>query len=134
MHFLGWQAIQSQSPTYDEPVHLTAGYSYWKTGDFRYNGYHHPVLGEMWCALPLLFLNPILPRHHSAWINQTWAPSDQYVFADVFVYKNRVSHDRLLSSGRVMQLVLSLILGGLLLVAGLKLALNTIPLQVAHWR
>ncbi|MBI4527425.1 MAG: glycosyltransferase family 39 protein [Deltaproteobacteria bacterium] len=44
------------SPTVDEPVHLFAGYSYLKWGDFRANP-EHPPLAKLLAATPLLFLN-----------------------------------------------------------------------------
>src|SRR5437016_11554248 len=50
-------ATEDKSPTFDEPAHLTAGYSYWLTNDFRLN----PVNGSLpmrWAALPLLFSRP----------------------------------------------------------------------------
>jgi len=37
----------------DEPIHLFAGYSYLKWGDFRTNP-EHPPFAKMWAALPLL--------------------------------------------------------------------------------
>src|SRR6266498_5706938 len=76
--YLGLGSIRQFAPTYDEPVHLTAGYVYWKTGDYRFNGYHHPPLAEMWAAFPLLFLNPTLPVQRPEWINQEWRAKDQY--------------------------------------------------------
>jgi len=42
-----------KSPTMDEPIHLFAGYSYLKWGDFRTNP-EHPPFAKMWAALPLL--------------------------------------------------------------------------------
>jgi hypothetical protein len=48
-------AIQ-KSPTYDEPVHLFAGYAYLKWGDFRINP-EHPPLAKVLAALPLLTLD-----------------------------------------------------------------------------
>ena len=42
-----------KSPAFDEIAHLTAGYSYWLTGDYRL----HPengVLPQRWASLPLL--------------------------------------------------------------------------------
>jgi len=42
-----------KSPTVDEPIHLFAGYSYLKWGDFRANP-EHPPLAKLWAALPLL--------------------------------------------------------------------------------
>jgi hypothetical protein len=46
-----------KSPTYDEAVHLFAGYSYLKWGDFRVNP-EHPPLAKMLAAVPLLVLEP----------------------------------------------------------------------------
>src|SRR5215475_11787082 len=48
-------AALRKSPTYDEPVHLFAGYSYLKWGDFRVNP-EHPPLAKILAALPLLAL------------------------------------------------------------------------------
>ncbi|MCB4755642.1 MAG: hypothetical protein LHV69_01175 [Elusimicrobia bacterium] len=109
--YLGMGPLRDFSPTYDEPVHLTAGYVYWKTGDTRYNGYHHPPLAEMWAAIPLLFMNPLIPKGHPAWLKQEWLPVDQYRFADRFLYSNRVSAEDLVAAGRKMQLLLSVLLG-----------------------
>jgi hypothetical protein len=75
------------------------------------NGFHHPPFAEMWAALPLLFQNPTIPKQHLAWIEQRWNPLAQYQFADTFLYKNTVSADRLMSNGRWMQVLLSLLLG-----------------------
>lgn len=113
--YLALPAITAFSPTYDEPVHLTAGVATWKTGDYRFNGYHHPAFGEMWPAIPVVFLNPIVPTQDPAWIRHQWSPKDQYAFANTFLYRNRVSPDRMMAWGRGMQLVLSCV-GGLLIV------------------
>src|SRR6516225_6580206 len=48
----GWQFIRSNSQTFDEAVHLTAGYSYLATGDFRLNAEHPPLIKQL-CALPV---------------------------------------------------------------------------------
>lgn len=104
---LGRTAIKPFSATFDEPVHLTAGYAYWKAGNVAFNGFHHPPFGEMWAALGILTLNPILPAQRVEWARQEWNPFDQYSFADSFVYKNRVGADVLMEAGRRMQLILS---------------------------
>ncbi len=46
-------AFLQKSPTTDEPIHLFAGYSYLKWGDFRANP-EHPPLAKIWATLPLL--------------------------------------------------------------------------------
>src|SRR3989440_10525633 len=47
-------AVNTKSPTFDEPQHLTAGYSYWVTSDFRLDP-ENGNLPALWAALPLLF-------------------------------------------------------------------------------
>src|ERR1051326_8727892 len=52
-----WMAVtaaNTKSPRFDEPQHLTAGYSYWVTKDFRLDP-ENGNLPAMWAALPLLF-------------------------------------------------------------------------------
>jgi len=120
--YLGGTAIRSFAPTYDEPVHLTSGYVYWTTGDYRMNGLNHPAWGEMWPALPLLFMNPQLPLSHPSWLIQRWKSNEIYQFADVFFFKNNVSPDRMMEAGRWMQLCLSVVLGLVLAWGALRVA------------
>src|ERR1700719_4853277 len=40
-------AVNTKSPTFDEPQHLTAGYSYWVTNDFRLD-YENGNLPQRW--------------------------------------------------------------------------------------
>jgi hypothetical protein len=49
-------ASLQKSPTYDEPVHLFAGYAYLRWSDFRINP-EHPPLAKMLAALPLVAMN-----------------------------------------------------------------------------
>lgn len=64
--FLGIFALQGvahlldKSPTFDEPVHLSAGFSYLTRGDYRMNVEHPPLIKHI-AALPLLFfdLSPV---------------------------------------------------------------------------
>ena len=48
-------AVRQKSPTFDETLHLFAGYSYLKWGDFGINA-EHPPLAKLVAALPLLAL------------------------------------------------------------------------------
>src|SRR5438045_7834256 len=58
---LSISALFLKSPTYDEPMHLFAGYSYIRWGDFRANT-EHPPLVKIWAALPLLTMKIEDPR------------------------------------------------------------------------
>lgn len=53
---LSLSASLQKSPTTDETLHLVAGYSYLKWGDFRFNP-EHPPLAKILAALPLLGLD-----------------------------------------------------------------------------
>lgn len=46
-------SVRQNSQTFDESVHLYAGYSYWKRGDFGINPEHPPFI-KLVAALPLL--------------------------------------------------------------------------------
>ena len=49
-------AVRQKSPTFDETLHLFAGYAYLKWGDFGINP-EHPPLAKIVAALPLLTLH-----------------------------------------------------------------------------
>jgi len=102
-----------RSATWDEPMHLTAGYMALVEGDHRVDPSHPPFL-RMWAALPLL----VLPRPaiDTAAIDRVSAPqwsSQAYEFARRFLYVDNDA-DRLLSAGRFMVVLLGVALGILL--------------------
>jgi hypothetical protein len=92
--------IRDSSPTYDEPVHLSAGYTDLVDGRYRLNVLDHPPLGEMWAALPLLALRPDRFSAHPAWLDGA-----VYHFGDVFLYRNRVPAALLLGTARAWTLI-----------------------------
>jgi hypothetical protein len=49
--------------TFDEPAHLAAGLSYWRTGDFYALNSEHPPLFKLLCALPLVWMNVSLSSY-----------------------------------------------------------------------
>ena len=55
-YLLSLTAALEKAPTYDESMHLFAGYSHLKWGDFRVNP-EHPPLAKALAALPLLAIN-----------------------------------------------------------------------------
>src|SRR5688572_16485984 len=50
-------SFSRRSATWDEPIHLTAGYVALVDGDHRVDPTHPPFL-RMWAALPLLTMGP----------------------------------------------------------------------------
>jgi hypothetical protein len=103
---LGLDTIFHLSPTYDEPLHLASGYSYLRTANYYLNIYDHPPFAEMLAALPLIFMKPVLLTQHPSWMNY-----QQYSFANLFLYHNRIDAERMLNTGRIMILLLSCLLG-----------------------
>jgi hypothetical protein len=107
---LGRALIRASGPTYDEPVHLAAGYTDLVDGRYRLNVLDHPPLGEMWAALPLLGRR--LDRFSS---HPSWEQGQVYHFGDLFLYHNRVSSEVLLDAARTWNLVtLTLLVAGCL--------------------
>lgn len=91
-----------ETATWDEPVHLTAGYSYWITGTYRMAP-ENPPLAKMICALPLyLFYHPVLDTSSPHWLG-----SDFVYFANLFLYRNTTGPDVLLFSARLMNIALT---------------------------
>lgn len=94
-----------ESQTIDEGVHLSAGFSYLKTGDFRLNPEHPPLIKEL-AALPLLFTPVKFPIN-----DQTWQHWNQYQLGKVFLYHNVFSARTILFLGRLPIMLISLLLG-----------------------
>lgn len=112
---LGLGQIRASSATYDEPVHLAAGYTDLVSGRYRLNAMDHPPLAEMWAAAPLLLLRPnTFPAHPD------WLSARVYHYGDLFLYHNRVSAEKLLGWARLWNLatLTALLAGALVLWAG----------------
>ena len=61
-------AADKKSPIFDEPAHLTAGYSYWSKNDFRLDP-ENGNFANRWAALPLLLARPaFVPLTDRGWI------------------------------------------------------------------
>src|SRR5262245_12656295 len=74
-------SLREKSGTFDELVHLPAGYSYLATGDFHLNP-EHPPLVKVLSAIPLLFLHPKMDLE-----DWTWKEGDQSRFGVKFLYE-----------------------------------------------
>lgn len=104
-----------KSATWDEPIHLTAGYVALARHDYRVDPSHPPFL-RMWAALPLrLMYRPSLDASAidrtstAAWLFNGTA----YDFARRFMYVENDA-DRLLYAARFMVVVWGVVLGILL--------------------
>ena len=93
--------IRTNSPTYDEAVHLAAGYSYLATRDFRLDSEHPPLIKSLQ-ALPLFLIYPL----HFDIDNQ----QGDYRVGQSFLYRSAISADRLLGLSRLVDLFLGTLL------------------------
>lgn len=103
-------AALQKSPTFDEPLHLYAGYSYLKWGDFRVNP-EHPPLAKVLAALPLLFMNidaSGISRAQRDVVQYT--PSYGWVLADRFLASNH-DVDRFFFSAKLVMIGFAVTLG-----------------------
>jgi hypothetical protein len=90
-----------ETQTWDEGIHLSAGYANLTRGDYRWNG-EHPPLVKMLCALPLTALGIDLPVNGPG-----WKKGDEVQLGIDFLYRNRVPADRILVAARGVSILLS---------------------------
>ena len=95
--FMAVTAVNTKSPTFDEPQHLTAGYSYWVTNDFRLDP-ENGNLPARWAALPLLFEDTkfISLNDHG------WQRAEEGRTAHEFFYEVGNDPDQMLRQARTM--------------------------------
>ncbi|MCI0703893.1 MAG: phospholipid carrier-dependent glycosyltransferase [Planctomycetia bacterium] len=105
----GERFLDTNGPTFDEPVHLAAGYSYWTTGNFRLNSEHPPLLKLFWAA-PLLFGDrPPYPHDVAS------ATKDHWHIGNAFLFHSGRPPRELLDPARRVNLALGC---GVILLAG----------------
>ncbi len=88
-------ATLDKSSAFDETAHLTAGYSYWRTGDFRLQP-ENGNLPQRFAAIPLLFSSPSFPETD----RPIWQQSNVWLMGYDFFYREGNNPDRLLFQGR----------------------------------
>ena len=93
-------SMLDESQTWDEGIHLLAGYAYLRTGTYTVSP-EHPPLGRILCALPLLALDLDLP---TAPLTPPGLDA-----AREFLYRNRLSPDIILAAARSMTVLLTVL-------------------------
>lgn len=117
-----------KSATFDEPVHLFAGYAALAEGDHRVDPTHPPA-ARLWAALPLLWtdepaisLEQIDAMRGRDWLFRTTTASRDFMYVDN-------DGDRLLYAARFMIVLLGVALGVLLH----RWARDTLGVAPARW-
>lgn len=103
-------SFPQRSATYDEPIHLMAGYAALARGDYRIDSTHPPFL-RMWAALPLLGMeNGSLGRSRIDRMGPlAWIAEANFAARD-FLFRGRDA-DRTLNAARFMITILGAALG-----------------------
>jgi len=128
MFLVAFFSILDDSFTTDEPVHVTAGFSYLTQKDMRLNPEHPPLLKDL-AAIPLLFLNLNFPKDHSAWTqedNPFWW--HQFNLGGEFLYKSGNNPDKILLLARIPMILLLIFLGWFLFYWARELFGNRVAL------
>lgn len=94
-----------KSAAFDEQYHLTAGYSYLRTGDFRLATTHPPLMGMIGATALLHEATIVLPLEDPAW--QT---GDRFRFSDVFLWEANPNPQELLVRARQPIIAVGLLL------------------------
>jgi hypothetical protein len=94
-----------KSATFDEPVHIVAGYSYLKFNRVILNPQHPPFLKEL-CAVPLMFMNLQFPATVQTLSEKGDNPYYQWTISSSFLYGN--DKDRILFWSRIPTILLSM--------------------------
>jgi len=100
-----YSAAARKSPTFDETAHLTAGVSYWRTGDFRLHPENGNLPQRLGGALAAVGDARFPPLDQSG-----WARSAVYEIGNAFLYHQGNDPDRLIAWGRAAMLLLALAL------------------------
>ncbi len=105
---MAWSGARDKSCAFDEIAHLTAGYSYWLTGDYRL----HPENGNLpqrLVALPLLASGVRFPDRN----DRHWRESNVWELGYTFFYELGNDFRRMLWQARGMIVLLGMVLGGI---------------------
>jgi len=106
--FFCWRADRlagTASATFDEAAHLYAGFSYWRSADFRLNSEHPPLLKLLW-AIPAALRSELEFAPRDDW----WQAREQWRLGETFLYDSPVAPALLLLEARRVNIALAVLL------------------------
>jgi 4-amino-4-deoxy-L-arabinose transferase-like glycosyltransferase len=105
---LAFCSVREKSGTFDELFHITGGYSYWTTGDYRIHNTNGNLV-QRWIALPLLAMKLKFPSTDlPTWHRPVFFGFD---FGRGFFFNQGNDPDKMLRYSRAMIIVLGVLLG-----------------------
>jgi hypothetical protein len=97
------RSAMGETQTWDEGIHISAGYSYLALGDYSWN-VEHPPLAKLVSALPLRFMGLNAQPNDAEGKRK-----DQIRYGVDFLYKNRLHADSILIAARSANILLTLL-------------------------
>jgi hypothetical protein len=97
------RSAMGETQTWDEGIHIVAGYSYLKLGDYSWN-VEHPPLVKIVSALPLALMGLAAEPNEA-----DGKRKDQVRYGTDFLYKNRRDADSILLAARSANILLTLL-------------------------
>ncbi len=97
-------SARGESQTVDEGAHMAAGYSYWRTGNFRLNPEHPPLI-KLIASVPLLLLPIHFPTDRAS-----WQEGNEWEFAHQLIYDNGIRADTIIFWARFPMMLIGLLL------------------------
>ena len=114
--YMAVSASRTKSTTFDEVVHVTAGYNAWKLHDHRFDPGNGDFL-KRWATLPLLFSQPHFPPLDS----ENWRTAEFFLFSrDLFFHAGN-DPDSILLQTRSMAALIGVALGVLVFACSRRL-------------
>ncbi len=105
MFALAATSVLNKCNTYDELVHITAGYGYWTLNDYRIDP-ENGNLPQRWMALPLLAGEYTFPSLDHDWWNE-------WMLSYNFLYRGGNDTDTIVFRARLMIAALAVVLGAI---------------------
>jgi hypothetical protein len=99
--YLEVRSAMGETQTWDEGIHISAGYAYLTRGDYSWN-IEHPPMVKLMSAAPLLFLG--LEAHP---LQPDGKRKDQVAYGIDFLYRNRRHADTILIAARTPTILLT---------------------------
>lgn len=100
-----FMSVLKKSNTFDEPVYMAAGYTYWTEASFS-RQIDYPPLPQLVIAAPLLLLKPRFSIKSKNFWNQ-----NQFTAAKRFLYVDNDNAEQMVRWARIPIMLLSLFLG-----------------------
>lgn len=110
MFVLAIASVWNDCITLDETVYISSGYSYLKTGSYRLNCDHPPLIKDL-TAIPLLFLKINSPFNNPNWSDNIRSSAENFDFGRRFLFESGNDADTIGRAARVPVILLMLLLG-----------------------